>query len=92
MVGKNSRQHLRIGLVVDIELTLPDNEVMHVQTKNISDGGLYLVIDTKGIPPIGTEVMVRIKNQLGDGEEAPINRALVVRHEVDGVGLKFIDV
>jgi len=92
MAGKNNRQHLRIGLVVDIELTLPDNEVMQVQTKNISDGGLYLVIDTRGIPPIGTEVQVRIKNQLGDGEEAPINRALVVRHEVDGVGLKFLDV
>ena len=92
MATKNNRQHLRIGLVVDIELTLPDNQVMQVQTKNISDGGLYLVIDTKGIPPIGTEVRVRIKNQLGDGEEAPINRALVVRHEVDGVGLKFLDV
>ena len=91
MATKNNRQHLRIGLVVDIELTLPGNEVMLVQTKNISDGGLYLVIDTRGIPPIGTEVQVRIKNQLGDGEEAPINRALVVRHEVDGVGLKFID-
>ena len=92
MAAKNNRQHLRIGIVVDIELTLPDNEVMLVQTKNISDGGLYLVIDTNGIPPIGTEVQVRIKNQLGDGEEAPINRALVVRHEADGVGLKFLDV
>ena len=83
MATKNNRQHLRIGLVVDIELTLPGNEVMLVQTKNISDGGLYLVIDTRGIPAIGTEVQVRIKNQLGDGEEAPINRALVVRHEAD---------
>ena len=92
MAGKNQRQHLRIGLVVDIELTLPGNEIMLVQTKNISDGGLYLVIDTRGIPPIGTEVQVRIKNQLGDGEEAPVNRAVVVRHEPDGVGLKFLDV
>ncbi|MCW8853159.1 MAG: PilZ domain-containing protein [Gammaproteobacteria bacterium] len=91
MAGKNQRQHLRIGLVVDIELTLPSDEVMLVQTKNISDGGLYLVIDTRGVPPIGTEVQVRIKNQLGDGEEAPINRAVVVRHEADGVGLKFLD-
>ena len=91
MSGIEQRRHLRIGIVVDIELTLPDNQVITVTTKNISDGGLYLVIDKDGMPPIGTEVQVRVKNQLGDGEEAPINRALVVRHEADGIGLKFID-
>jgi len=85
------RRHLRIGLVVEIELTVPGKASANVLTKNISDGGLFLVVDGTQLPPIGTEVKVRLKNQLGDGEEPPVNRALVVRHEPDGIGLEFIE-
>jgi hypothetical protein len=85
------RRHLRIGLVVEIELTVPGKASANVLTKNISDGGLFLVVDDTQLPPIGTEVKVRLKNQLGDGEEPPVNRALVVRHEPDGIGLEFIE-
>lgn len=85
------RRHLRIGLVVEIELTLPGAAPQIVRTKNISDGGLFLVIDEVKLPVVGTEVKVRLKNQLGDGEEPPVNRAKVVRHDPDGMGLEFIE-
>lgn len=85
------RRHLRIGLVVDIDLTLPGQAVVQVRTRNISDGGLFLVVESIQLPPVGTEVTVRLKNQLGDGEEPPVNRAMVVRHEPDGIGLEFIE-
>lgn len=90
-MASENRKHLRIGLVVEIELTLPDKEAFDVRTRNISDGGLYIILDDIELPPIGTEVKVRLKNQLGDGEEPPINRALVVRHESDGMGLQFLE-
>ncbi len=86
-----NRKHLRIGLIVDIELTLPDQGVVTVRTRNISDGGLFLILDDIQLPEVGTEVKVRLKNQLGDGEEPPINRAMVVRQEAEGVGLSFIE-
>ena len=89
--GSEKRRHLRIGLVVEIELTLPGQKKVIVRTRNISDGGLFLVLDDIEMPPIGTEVQVRLKNQLGDGEEPPINRATVVRHEPDGIGLAFLE-
>lgn len=90
MTSEN-RKHLRIGLVVEIELTLSGKDPFDVRTRNISDGGLYIILDDIQLPPIGTEVKVRLKNQLGDGEEPPINRALVVRHESDGIGLQFLE-
>jgi len=90
MTSEN-RKHLRIGLVVEIELTLPGNEPIDVRTRNISDGGLYIILDNIELPAIGTEVKVRLKNQLGDGEEPPLNHALVVRHETDGMGLQFLE-
>ena len=89
--SKEQRKHLRIGLIVDIEMTLPLQGIVNVRTRNISDGGLFLILDNVPMPTIGTEVQVRLKNQLGDGEEPPINRARVVRHEPDGIGLEFID-
>jgi len=89
--GSELRRHLRIGLVVEIELTLPGQAPVSVRTKNISDGGLFLIFDDVKLPSLGTEVKVRLKNQLGDGEEPPTNRATVVRHEPDGIGLEFIE-
>ncbi|HEY9050114.1 MAG TPA: PilZ domain-containing protein [Gammaproteobacteria bacterium] len=89
--GKEQRKHLRIGLIVDIEMTLPLKGIVNVRTRNISDGGLFLILDNIEMPTVGTEVQVRLKNQLGDGEEPPINRARVVRHESDGIGLEFLD-
>lgn len=86
-----NRKHLRIGLIVDIELTLQGNDPVTVRTRNISDGGLFLILDEVDLPDIGCEVQVRLKNQLGDGEEPPINRARVVRHENDGIGLEFLE-
>lgn len=85
------RRHLRIGLTVEIELTLPGQPPVCVRTRNISDGGLFLIFDDIALPAIGTEVKVRLKNQLGDGEEPPVNRAKIVRHEPDGIGLEFIE-
>lgn len=91
-MSTENRKHLRIGLIVEIELTLPDKGLVNVRTRNISDGGLYLFLDeVEKLPPLGTEVTVRLKNQLGDGEEPPTNRAKVVRHENDGVGLEFLE-
>ena len=92
-MSAENRKHLRIGLIVDIELTLPGTEAVNVRTRNISDGGLYLILDDIDIdlPPVDTEVKVRLKNQLGDGEEPPVNRAKVVRHEPDGIGLVFLE-
>ncbi len=86
-----NRKHLRIGLIVDIDLTLPDQGLITVRTRNISDGGLFLVLDDVELPPVGTEVKVQLKNQLGDGEEPPVNRARVVRQEPSGIGLEFIE-
>lgn len=89
--GSEQRRHLRIGLVVEIELTLPGEQPVTVRTRNISDGGLFLILDDIDMPPIGTEVQVRLKHQLGDGEDPPINRARVIRHEPEGIGLAFLE-
>ena len=90
-MGNEQRRHLRIGVEVDIEMTVADHPAVDVHTRNISDGGLFIVIDNTPMPPVGTRVAVKLKHSLGDGEEAPTNQARVVRHEPDGIGLEFIN-
>lgn len=90
-MGNEQRRHLRIGVEVDIEMTVPGQSTVDVHTRNISDGGLFIVLDNTAMPAIGTTVSVKLKHLLGDGEQAPTNQARVVRHELDGIGLEFID-
>lgn len=90
-MSTNNRKHHRIGVIVDIDLIIPNQETITVKTRNISDGGLYLIIDDIDLPEIDSIVKVRLKNQMGDGEQPPINEARVVRHETDGVGLMFLE-
>lgn len=90
-MSSENRKYLRIEHIVSIELTLPNQDVVHVRTRNISEGGLYLILDKLEFPIVGTEVNVRLKDQLGDGEEPPISRAKVVRHGEDGIGLVFLE-
>lgn len=90
-MSSENRKHLRIGLGVEIELTVPGQDPVTVRTRDISDGGLYLVLDETNMPAVGSEVTVQLKNQLGDGEEPPANRARVVRREPNGVGLEFLE-
>ncbi|MFW2373189.1 MAG: PilZ domain-containing protein [Gammaproteobacteria bacterium] len=89
-MGNEQRRHLRIGVEVDIEMTVPEQTTVNVHTRNISDGGLFIVLDDTPMPEIGTTVSVKLKHLLGDGDEAPTNQARVVRHEPDGIGLEFI--
>jgi len=89
-MANEQRRHLRIGVEVDIEMTIPGQSTVDVHTRNISDGGLFIVLDSTPMPEIDTIVSVKLKHLLGDGEEAPTNLARVVRHEPEGIGLEFI--
>lgn len=90
-MSKEQRRHLRIGVEVDIEMTVPGQATVDVHTRNISDGGLFIILDGTTMPDLGCLVKVKLKHTLGDGEDPPNNLARVVRHEPEGIGLQFID-
>ena len=85
------RKFFRFGVAVDVEVELPDGEIRVLKTHNLSQGGIFLSVDGLLIPPIDTELKVKIKQPLGDGEE-PSQIKVVVRHTSGlGMGLEFID-
>lgn len=60
-----------------------------VQTKDLSDGGLFLRLGAKPWPSIGSVVTVRV-SETGDGVALPLRRARVVRVAAEGIGLEFL--
>ncbi|MBB3169651.1 PilZ domain-containing protein [Simiduia aestuariiviva] len=56
------------------------------QTRDISDGGIFIVANPEVMPPVGTEVRGQVQGMLVD---APVVDMIIVRIEEGGLGLKF---
>ena len=84
---EDKRAHPRIPLNVKLKIWHPDVGEMELLTKNFSEGGLFVVVDPKGLPSVGEIV----KGQVQDaGGEMPIISMRIVRVEEGGWGLEFV--
>ncbi len=83
---ENRRQHPRLPMTVDVKISHPDIGEKSVKTKNISDSGLFILVEPTKMLPIGTVVDGQIQGML---EDAPIVKMTIVRVEADGIGLQF---
>lgn len=63
--------------------------LIEVKARDLSDGGIFALMGTQPAPPLGTEMLVRIKRYTGTINQEPV-RMRVVHHQAGGVGLAFI--
>lgn len=82
----NRRRHPRIPMTVKVKISHPSIGEKIVNTKNISDSGLFIVVEPTEIPPIGEIVMGQVQGMVDDPPSLPMK---IVRVEKDGVGLQF---
>lgn len=85
--GANQRRHQRTTLRCKFKIWHDSIGEMMVSTRDISDGGLFLIMDEANIPPIGTILRGQVQGLMDD---APIVVMEVVRVEAGGIGLRFI--
>lgn len=90
MSGRNRRQHERMDVCLDVELVHPNVGRISVKTRDLSHGGLFVVM-AGDLPPVGSVVKVKLLAQLGEGAEPPTVTMRVVRLESEGMGLMFVD-
>lgn len=89
MADKRNSERLGIRLEVEVEPgTNGDKSSLH--TRDISNSGVFLECCDGKLPEVGSIVVIRIKQALGEGE-APAVKAEVVRIDKDGIALKFLD-
>lgn len=85
--GSNQRRHLRTPLRCHFKIWHDSIGEAIVTTRDISDGGLFLVMDEARIPPVGTVLRGQVQGLMQD---APVVIMEVVRVEPGGIGLRFI--
>ena len=73
---------------VDVKITHPEIGEMVVKTRNVSDSGLYILVDPAQMPSIGKIVHGQVQ---GESDDLPVVKMKIVRTDDDGVGLQFIE-
>ncbi len=89
-MAENKRKHPRVAVPLKVSLVFSEEGQLFAVTRDISDGGIFLLLDQESMPEIGDFVKVQVQG-MGGGESAPWVRMEVVRAEPDGVGLMIID-
>lgn len=85
---QNKRIDQRTPMKVQVKICHPSIGEVVVQTRDISDGGIFLLTENIDVPPIGTIVEGQVQ---GIDMEGPILKLEIVRMEPAGIGLKFIN-
>lgn len=81
------RRHVRTNFQCRLKITHPTIGERIVTTRDISDGGVYLELETELIPPLGSRLRGQVQ---GLAEEAPLLEMEVVRVDASGIGLRFV--
>jgi hypothetical protein len=82
------RRHSRIPLCSRILITHPAIGSLTLKTRDISHGGVFLVLEDISLLPVGTVVDGQVQDEMDD---RPWVRMEVVRLAPSGVGLRFLE-
>ena len=83
------RIHPRTSSEAIVEIHHPSLGVYEVKARDLSEGGVFVLTGIYPKPPVGTELMVRIKRYTGAINQEPV-KMRVVHEQRDGVGLAFV--
>lgn len=87
---QENRKFERFILSVEVEMTYSGTGKMILNTRDISTGGVFLHMQGKSMPPLGSELLLKLTGMVA-GEEPSTVRVKVVRVTSEGIGLEFLD-
>lgn len=82
----NRRKHNRTPATIDILIKHNAIGEKHIKTKDISDGGLFILVEPEVMPSIGEIVIGQVQGI----PDAPLVDMEIVRVELDGIGLRYL--
>jgi hypothetical protein len=84
----NKRKSERYPFTTDVKISHPDIGEKIVKTKDISDSGVFILVEPTAMPPVGDIVQGQVQ---GGAEDMPVVKMKIVRMDDDGLGLQFIE-
>ena len=89
--GRNQRRFERFSVSMTVELEYPDTTTHICTTRNISEGGIFVLLPDSPFPPLGEMVnIIKVPGQ-DITTELPLSTAVVVHKDEKGIGLAFVD-
>jgi c-di-GMP-binding flagellar brake protein YcgR len=88
-MADNQRRYPRHEISIKVSVTLTDAESRILRTRDLSEGGMFLLVDTPEDYPMGEIVHVHYLDPLHDDADT-WQDALVVRHAPGGIGVSYI--
>ncbi|WP_263143660.1 PilZ domain-containing protein [Pseudomonas sp. RIT-PI-AD] len=85
--GPNQREHPRIPMKCRIKIVHPSFGELIAQTRDLSDGGVYIRDASLAALPLGTRVTGQVQDLPMD---APVLQLEIMRVDADGAGLRFV--
>ena len=85
------RKFPRKEIILSVKISYPTGESQLVHTRDISDGGMFLILEELDRPIIGELVSVELTDENDNKDVLPSSEAVVVREESEGIGLSFIE-
>ena len=87
---ENQRQYPRKEIRFEVQLGYLDDDVRTVITRDISMGGMFMMLDNPDHYTLGEMVSLDYLDPLEDSR-ATHKDAIVVRHTDEGIGAAFIE-
>ncbi len=84
---KEKRQFPRTSVTIEVRVWHESFGEMVVKTRDVSQGGVFLVTGAAAMPPVGTVLEGQVLGREGD---LPVVKMEIVRMEPSGVGLRFV--
>ncbi len=89
-MSENNRRYTRHDVQIDVTLTLMEDDARAMQTRDLSEGGMFLETTTPSDFPLGEMVHVNYLNPLRDNDDTYVD-AIIVRVCDNGIGIAFIE-
>lgn len=83
----DKRRSVRTAISVQVKIWHDSIGEAVLTTRDVSDGGVFLVTSGHAVPEVGTVLKGQVQ---GPVEDLPVVTMKVVRMEPEGVGLQFL--
>ncbi|MFV2005175.1 MAG: PilZ domain-containing protein [Gammaproteobacteria bacterium] len=90
-MSKNNRQFPRQEIQIEVELHFLEDEPRKTITRDLSQGGLFLLLNNSAYYTMGEMISLNFKNPLEDYENTDKD-AIIVRQTDDGIAVAFIEI
>lgn len=86
--GADQRRSNRVNILCRMKIFHSSFGEKHVNVRDVSDEGVYLLLDVTTLPGMGSILQGQVQGLL---EHAPMLNLKIVRYDEDGVGLLLVD-